>query len=60
MVELNREGREEEGVGWTGNLALSSHLWWNIMEDNVRKRAYTCMTGSLCSTVESDNTVNQL
>ena len=21
---------------------LSSHLWWNMIEDNVRKRMYMC------------------
>ena len=41
---------------------ISSHLWWNMMDDNVRKtiyiyththkHAYMCMTGSLCSTAE--------
>ena len=23
--------------------AITSHLWWNMMEDNVRKRMYICM-----------------
>ena len=24
---------------------VSNHLWWNLMEDNVRKRMYICITG---------------
>ena len=31
---------------------ISSHLWWSIMEDTVKKRMYVCMTGSLCCTVK--------
>ena len=30
-----------------------SHLWWNMMEDNVRKSVYICVTGSLWCTVEN-------
>ena len=38
---------------------ISSHLQWNMMEDNVRKRmyVYVCVTGSLCCTVEIDRTL---
>ena len=38
---------------------LSSHLRWNVIEDNVRKRMYiyvcVCVTGSLCCTVETEH-----
>ena len=38
---------------------IFSHLGWSTMEDNVRKRMYIFVTGSLCSTVENlQNTVN--
>ena len=30
---------------------------WIMMEDNVRKRIYTFMTGSLCCTVETERTL---
>ena len=36
---------------------ISSHLWWDMKEDNVRKRKHTYMTGSLCCTVEIDTTL---
>ena len=40
---------------------ISSHLCWNMMYDNVRKRIHThthiCMTGSLCSIAETDRTL---
>ena len=39
---------------------ISSHLWWNVMEDNVRKRIYRYiyrMTGSLCCIAEIDRTL---
>ena len=37
----------------------SSLLWWNMMDDNVRKKMckYICMTGSLCCVVEIDRTL---
>ena len=32
---------------------ISSHLWWSMMQDNVRKKCIdVCMTGSLYCTVE--------
>ena len=39
---------------------ISSHLGWNITEDNVRKRIYIylyMMTRSHCCTVEIDRTL---
>ena len=53
------------------NRTISNCLWWNMMEDNVRKRMCVCihththththtyiyMTGSLCCTAEIDRTL---
>ena len=38
---------------------ISSHLRWNMMEDNVRKRMYVYiyMTESLCRIAEIDRTL---
>ena len=35
---------------------IFSHLWWNMMEDNMRKKKI-CMAGSLCCTAEIDQTL---
>ena len=38
---------------------VSSHLWWKMMEDNVRKRMciYIYMTGPVCCIAEIDRTL---
>ena len=61
-----------QGVGCTGSLGLadanysllysprkhiSTHLGWNMMEDNLRKRTYIGMTGSLRCAAEIDRTL---
>ena len=33
---------------------ISNLLGWTLMEDNVRKRMYICMTGSFGCTAEID------
>ena len=44
----------------TAQGTISSHLWWNMMEDKMRKRIciYIWMTGSLCCTIETERTLN--
>ena len=36
---------------------ISSHLWCNMMEDNMRKRMYIFITESLCCRAEIDRTL---
>ena len=42
-------------ICYTARGTLSSHFWWNMTEDNMRKRMY--VTRSLCCTAETDRTL---
>ena len=46
---------------WYTTLITSSHLWWNMMEDNVRKIVYVYMYdwATLLYSRNWDNTINQ-
>ena len=37
--------------------SVSKHLWWNMIEDNVRKKIYVCITWSPCCAAEIDRTL---